>query len=95
MHEYVDILGEFEMSEKPTLAAVHGVCSSGGLELALAFDQIWAAAGTKVGSPKGLQPYRHGGCGRQKDAPSRNMSAWSIRKTSERSREPASNIRAV
>jgi enoyl-CoA hydratase/carnithine racemase len=49
MHEYVDILGEFEMSEKPTLAAVHGVCSSGALELALAFDQIWAAAGTKVG----------------------------------------------
>jgi len=49
MQEYVDILGQFEASEKPTLAAVHGVCSSGGLELALAFDQIWAAAGTKIG----------------------------------------------
>jgi enoyl-CoA hydratase/carnithine racemase len=49
MQEYVDILGQFEASGKPTLAAVHGVCSSGGLELALAFDQIWAAAGTKIG----------------------------------------------
>jgi enoyl-CoA hydratase/carnithine racemase len=49
MQEYLDILGEFEASEKPTLAAVHGVCSSGGLELALAFDQIWAAVGTKIG----------------------------------------------
>jgi enoyl-CoA hydratase/carnithine racemase len=49
MQEYVDILGQFEASEKPTLVAVHGVCSSGGLELALAFDQIWAAAGTKIG----------------------------------------------
>jgi enoyl-CoA hydratase/carnithine racemase len=49
MQEYLDILGEFEALEKPTLAAVHGVCSSGGLELALAFDQIWAAVGTKIG----------------------------------------------
>jgi len=49
MQEYVDLLGQFEASGKPTLAAVHGVCSSGGLELALAFDQIWAAAGTKFG----------------------------------------------
>jgi enoyl-CoA hydratase/carnithine racemase len=49
MQEYLDILGEFEALEKPTLAAVHGVCSSGGLELALAFDQIWAAEGTKIG----------------------------------------------
>jgi enoyl-CoA hydratase/carnithine racemase len=49
MQEYVDILGQIEASDKPTLAVVHGVCSSGGLELALAFDQIWAAAGTKIG----------------------------------------------
>ena len=49
MQEYVDILGQFEASEKPTLAAVHGVCSFGGLKLALAFDQIWPAAGTKIG----------------------------------------------
>jgi enoyl-CoA hydratase/carnithine racemase len=49
MQEYVDLLGQFEASGKPTLAAVHGVCSSGGLELALAFDQIWAAAGTQIG----------------------------------------------
>jgi enoyl-CoA hydratase/carnithine racemase len=49
IQEYLDILAQFETSEKPTIAAVHGVCSSGGLELALAFDQIWAAEGTKIG----------------------------------------------
>jgi enoyl-CoA hydratase/carnithine racemase len=49
MQEYLDILGRFEAAGKPTLAAVHGVCSSGGLELALACDQIWAAAGTQIG----------------------------------------------
>jgi enoyl-CoA hydratase/carnithine racemase len=49
MQEYLDIIGQFETSEKPMIAAVHGICSSGGLELALAFDQIWAAAGTKIG----------------------------------------------
>lgn len=49
MQEYIDILGQSEASGKPTLAVVHGVCSSGGLELALAFDQIWAAAGTQIG----------------------------------------------
>jgi hypothetical protein len=31
---------------KTTIAAVHGV-SSGRLELALGFDYLWAAAGTK------------------------------------------------
>lgn len=49
MQEYVDVLGEFERLPMPTMAAVHGVCSSGGLELALAFDLIWAAAGTQIG----------------------------------------------
>lgn len=49
MQEYLDILEQIEAAEKPTLAAVHCVCSSGGLELALAFDQIWAAEGTKIG----------------------------------------------
>jgi enoyl-CoA hydratase/carnithine racemase len=49
LQDYIDILGQLEASGVPTLAAVHGVCSSGGLELALAFDQLWAAAGTKIG----------------------------------------------
>jgi enoyl-CoA hydratase/carnithine racemase len=47
--EYLDFIGAVEALPKPTIAAVHGVCSSGGLELALAFDHLWAAAGTKIG----------------------------------------------
>jgi enoyl-CoA hydratase/carnithine racemase len=38
-----------EAVPKPTIAAVHGVCSSGGLELALGFEYLWAAVGTKIG----------------------------------------------
>jgi enoyl-CoA hydratase/carnithine racemase len=49
MQDYLDILGQFELADVPTLAAVHGICSSGGLELALAFDQLWASAGTEIG----------------------------------------------
>jgi len=33
----------------PTLAAVHGMCVAGGLELALFMDLIWAAEGTNLG----------------------------------------------
>ena len=36
----------------PTLAAVHGTCMAGGLELALFCDLIWAAEGTCSGSPR-------------------------------------------
>jgi len=46
---YVELIGAIESLPVPTVAAVHGVCSSGGLELALAFDHLWAAAGTKIG----------------------------------------------
>jgi enoyl-CoA hydratase/carnithine racemase len=47
--EYVELIQAIEALPLPTIAAVHGVCSSGGLEFALAFDHLWAAAGTKIG----------------------------------------------
>jgi enoyl-CoA hydratase/carnithine racemase len=49
LQAYLDLIGAIESMPVPTVAAVHGVCSSGGLELALAFDHLWAAAGTKIG----------------------------------------------
>jgi enoyl-CoA hydratase/carnithine racemase len=36
----------------PTLAAVHGTCMAGGLELTLFCDLIWAAEGTILGLPE-------------------------------------------
>jgi enoyl-CoA hydratase/carnithine racemase len=36
----------------PTLAAVHGTCMAGGLELALFCDLVWAAEGTRLGLPE-------------------------------------------
>jgi enoyl-CoA hydratase/carnithine racemase len=36
----------------PTLAAVHGTCMAGGLELALFCDLIWAAEDTTLGLPE-------------------------------------------
>ena len=47
--QYLAFIGALEALPKPTVAAVHGVCSSGGLELALGCDYLWAAAGTKIG----------------------------------------------
>jgi enoyl-CoA hydratase/carnithine racemase len=47
--EYIKLIQTIEALPLPTIAAVHGVCSSGGLEFALAFDHLWAAAGTKIG----------------------------------------------
>lgn len=41
---------------KTTIAAVHGVSSSGGLELALEFDYLCAAAGTKSRRLHSLTP---------------------------------------
>lgn len=49
VRDYVDLIEAVEALSVPTMAAVHGVCSSGGLEFALAFDHLWAAAGTKIG----------------------------------------------
>ena len=33
----------------PTLAAVHGLCLTAGLELSLACDLLWAAEGARFG----------------------------------------------
>lgn len=44
---------------KTTIAAVHGVSSSGGRELALGFDYLWAAAGTKSRRLHSLTPEPH------------------------------------
>ena len=49
VREYVELIQAIEALPLPTIAAVHGVCSSGGFEFALAFDHLWAAAGTKIG----------------------------------------------
>jgi enoyl-CoA hydratase/carnithine racemase len=49
IQHYIDLIGMIEALPIPTIAAVHGICSSGGLELALGFDQLWAASGTKIG----------------------------------------------
>jgi len=46
-------LGErIEALPFPTIAAVHGTCMAGGLELALFCDLIWAAEGTMLGLPE-------------------------------------------
>lgn len=52
-------LRELENFPLPTVAAVHGVCVGGGLELALACDFIIAARSAKIGSVEatlGLNP---------------------------------------
>jgi enoyl-CoA hydratase/carnithine racemase len=49
LRQYIEFIQGIEALPVPTIAAVHGVCGSGGLELALAFDELWAAAGTKIG----------------------------------------------
>ena len=52
--------------EKPLIAAVHGYCLAGGLELALACDLRVAAAGTKFGMPEIRRGFFPGGGGPQR-----------------------------
>src|SRR6185437_5586569 len=55
----VDLLRAFDEQSAPIVAAVHGVCVGGGLELALAADLVVAAQSAKLGSVEvtvGLHP---------------------------------------
>jgi enoyl-CoA hydratase/carnithine racemase len=49
---FIDLGHRIERLPFPTLAAVHGTCMAGGLELALFCDLIWAAEGTMLGLPE-------------------------------------------
>lgn len=63
IHDFFDTL---ERIEQPVIAAVHGVCACGGLELAMACDFRIAAEGTRFGFTEGninLIP-GSGGCSR-------------------------------
>jgi enoyl-CoA hydratase/carnithine racemase len=46
---FLDLGRRVEGLPFPTLAAVHGMCVAGGLELVLFMDLIWAAEGTNLG----------------------------------------------
>ncbi|HEY2201391.1 MAG TPA: enoyl-CoA hydratase/isomerase family protein, partial [Solirubrobacteraceae bacterium] len=49
---FLELGTRFESLPFPTLAAVHGVCMAGGLELALFCDLLWAAENTNIGLPE-------------------------------------------
>ncbi|WAJ46520.1 enoyl-CoA hydratase/isomerase family protein [Mycobacterium sp. Aquia_216] len=61
--DVVALLREFDALPIPIVAAVHGVCLGGGLELALACDLIVAGESAKIGSVEasiGLNPLMGG-----------------------------------
>lgn len=56
-------ISAFEQLEIPTIALVHGLCLTAGLEAALGCDMIWAAEGSKFGLVErvvGLTPFGGG-----------------------------------
>jgi enoyl-CoA hydratase len=52
LYEDFDLIMRLWDSPKPTLAAVHGYCLGGALELAIACDLTIAAAGCRFGEPE-------------------------------------------
>ena len=52
LREDFDLIMRFWDSPKPTLAAVHGYCLGGALELAVACDMTVAAHGCRMGEPE-------------------------------------------
>lgn len=59
----IEQLQAFERLEMPTLALVHGLCLTAGLEAALGCDMIWAAEGSQFGLVErvvGLTPFGGG-----------------------------------
>jgi enoyl-CoA hydratase/carnithine racemase len=49
MTDALSLIAAIEDIPVPTVALVHGRCFAGALEVALACDLIWAAAGTQIG----------------------------------------------
>jgi enoyl-CoA hydratase len=52
LYEDFDLIMRFWDSPKPTIAAVHGYCLGGALELAVACDLTVAASGCRFGEPE-------------------------------------------
>jgi enoyl-CoA hydratase/carnithine racemase len=51
---FMSLIQKIESLPYPTMAAVKGICLAGGLELALAFDLIWAADTAAFGQVEAL-----------------------------------------
>jgi enoyl-CoA hydratase/carnithine racemase len=60
---FLELGDRIERLPFPTLAAAHGQCIAGGLELALFCDLLWCAEGTLIGLPEarlGITPLAGG-----------------------------------
>jgi cyclohexa-1,5-dienecarbonyl-CoA hydratase len=52
MDAFVEMLRAVDMCEVPVVAAAHGHCLGGGLELAASCDLLYAAQGAQLGQPE-------------------------------------------